>query len=339
MEGVNNEVAGTLLPEAPGGNAEPRIDAPAPLGTDQWVPAAVVQQRAVELGLSMRMLRRLSAEGLLAPSRQHGLGYGRGSAEFYPSRALGQLQTVAHARPHRINPSLLRHRVWWRLGGQLEEWLFWRRDRVADLLPSGPAWALAPALHGEFPDDREDAITALAAWWSGRHGPLPGGVRTLHDQGDRETLARLFHSLVLKDDLLAGLVGAEDERDARARLQAMLGERVDGEPGDEGGLTLGELLDRGFGKPAGRTLPGVPGELMAALFAFAPDPQTAATEIGALGEEHAGALRDGLITWAVRAGQDFAAQLDASPELAALMLLWWDRLRTWVPAVVDALVS
>jgi len=279
------------------------------------------------------MLRRLSAEGLLAACRERGLGYRRGTTWYYPVRALGQLEAVAGARPHRISPGLLRHRVWWRPGAQLEDWPRWQRDRVDDLRPSAPAFDLEPAF-GDLPDDRERAITELAASWGGRHPPLPGGVKTLRDPSNRETLARLFFSLVLKDDLVADLAGTADAVAARAALQAMLREPVDGEPGEEQGPTLGELLERGFGKPPTRTLPGVPGEFFAAMLAFFPDPQAAAAEMAALSEDRAATVRDGLIAWAVRAGNDFATQLAADPQLAGLITLSWDRLSTWVPAVV-----
>lgn len=303
---------------------------------DQWVSAAVMHRRALELGLSARMLRRLSAEGLLASCRQRGLGYGRGSVWYYPPRSLAQLEAVANARPHRISPSLLRHRVWWRPGGQLETWPRWRSDRVTDLAASAPTWDLEPAWNGELPDDREHAIRELAALWGGRHDPLPGGVRTIRARSDRETLARLFYSLVLKDDLMTDLAGAQDAQDARTRLQAMLGQRVDGEPGEERGLTFGELLERGHAKPGSRSSPGVPGELGVAMFAFLPDPQTAAAEMMALTEERSTVVRDGLIAWAVGVGRDLSVQLAASPPLAGLMTLWWDRLTTFVPAVVEA---
>jgi len=298
------------------------------------VPVDIVRQRAVELGLSGRMLRRLSAESLLAAPRQRGLGYGRGSAWSYPIRSLAQLEAVAAARPHRITPRLLRHRVWWHPGGQLENWLPWQADRVADLTPSEHAWDLAPAL-GDFPQDREAAMTDLAALWGGRHAPLPGGARTVRGEGNRETLARLFFSLVLKDDLLAVLAAAKDPQEARALLREMLGEQVDSEDGQEGGLTLGELLERGFGKPADRTLPGVPGELVVAMFAYLPDPKSAAAEMAALSEERAVIVRDGLIAWATRAQRGLAAALYESPFLAGVMTLLWDRLSTLVPAVVD----
>ncbi len=279
------------------------------------------------------MLRRLRSEGLLAACRQRGLGYRRGSTWYYPQRSLAQLEAVASARSHRISPGLLRHRVWWRPGGLLEDWLRWHDDRVDDLGPSAPAWDLEPAF-GDLPDDRERAMTELAAWWGARHPPLPGGVKTVRDPENRETLARIFVSLVLKDDLVAGLAGAQNAQEARTALQAMLRQQVDGEPDEERGLTFGELLERGFGKPATRILPGVPGELFAAMFAYLPNPQTAAAEMAALSEARAATLRDGLIAWAVRAGKDFAAQLEASPPLAGLMTLWWDRLNTLVPAVV-----
>lgn len=320
-------------PEERGADPESSATAPEWFVARQWVSAAVVQRRAVELGLSARMLRRLCAEGLLAACRQRGLGYRRGSLWYYPQRSLAQLEAVARARPHRISPGLLRHRVWWRPGGQLEDWLRWRDDRVDDLRPSAPAWSLEPAF-GDFPDDRERAMVELAAWWGGRHPPLPGGAKTIRDPEERETLARLFFSLVLKDDLLTVLAGAQDEQESRARLQAKLGERVDGEHDEEGGLTFGELLERGFGKPATRILPGVRGELFAAMFAYLPDPHMAAAEMAALSEGRAAMVRDGLIAWAVRAGKDFAAHLEASPDLAGLMTLWWDRLSTLVPAVV-----
>jgi hypothetical protein len=48
---------------------------------------------------------------------------------------------------------------------------------------------------------------------------------------------------------MAVLAGAQDAQDARTRLQAMLGQQVDGEPGEESGLTFGELLDRGSASP------------------------------------------------------------------------------------------
>jgi hypothetical protein len=175
----------------------------------------------------------------------------------------------------------------------------------------------------------------LAAWWGGRHPPLPGGARTVRGEDNRETLARLFFSLTLKDDLMTALGGAEDPQDARVRLRRMLGEQVDGEVGGEGDLSLGELLDSGFGKPADRTLPGVPGELFVAMFAYLPDPQTAAPEMAALSEERAAIVRDGLIAWATRAQRGLAAGLYESSFLAGLMTLWWDRLSTLVPAVLD----
>jgi hypothetical protein len=301
---------------------------------DDDVPAGVVRQRAVELGLGGRMLRRLSGEGLLAVPRQRGLGYRRGTVWSYPRRSLPQLEAVAANRAHRISPPLLRHRVWWRPGGQLEDWLRWQQDRVEDLTPSDHAWDLTPAF-GDFPEDREAAMTDLAASWGDRHPPLPGGARTVRGNGDRETLARLFFSLVLKDDLMTALVGAEDPADARARLQAVLGEQVDGEVGEDRGISLGELLERGFGKPAEQTLPGVPGELFVAMFAYFPDPHTAAAEIAALSEERAATARDGLIAWATRAQRGLAAQLSASPPLAGLMTLWWDRLSAFVPSVAN----
>ena len=317
-------------------DADPEFSETAPgwFVAHHWIPAPVVQQQAVELGLSVRMLRRLSSAGLLATCRERGLGYGRGSRWYYPERSLAELEAVASARVHRISSGLLRHRVWWRPGGQLENWLRWRDDRVGDLRPSAPAWDLEPALGDDLPDDRDAAIVELAASMGGRHPPLPGGVKTLRDQNDREALARIYISLVLKDDLLADLADTEDAAAARAALQAMLGQPVDGEPGDERGPTLGELLERGFGKPVTRTLPGVPGELFAAMFAYLPDPQSAAAEMAALSEERAATLRDGLIAWAERAGKDYAAQLEASPPLAGLMSLWWDRLSTLVPAVL-----
>ena len=223
--------------------------------------------------------------------------------------------------------------MWWRPGGELENWLRWRNDRVEDLRPSAPAFDLEPAI-GNLPDDRERAIAALAASLGGRHPHLPGGVKTLGDPDNRETLARIFFSLVLKDDLLSDLADARDAVEARTALQAMLGQQVDSEPGEVFGPTLGELLVRGFGKPADRTLPSVPGELFAAMFAYLPDPQVAAAEMAALSEARAATLRDGLIAWAMRDRKDLGAQLEASPPLAGLMTLWWDRLSTLVPAVL-----
>lgn len=334
MESLNAAGGSVDAPHRAVAHPESAIEGQRTPPTEDCVPAAVVRQRAVELGLSGRMLRRLSAHGLLAVPRQRGLGYRRGTAWSYPRRALAQLEAVAAARPHRTTPSLLRHRVWWQPEGRLEDWRRWRDDRVQDLLPSAKAWDLTPAL-GDFPSDREAAMTDLAAWWGGRHSPLPGGARTVGGAGNRETLARLFFSLVLKDDLLTVLASAQDAQEARALLKEMLGKQVDGEVGDESGLTFGELLERGFGKPADRTVPGVPGELMVALFAYLPEPQRAAAEMAALSEERAPIVRDGLIAWATRAQRGLAAQLDGSPFLAGLMTLWWDRLSALVPVVVD----
>lgn len=310
-------------------------DAPEAFTPKEWVPARAVRIKATALGLNPRMLRRLSSAGVLAACRQRGQGYGRGRAGYYPRRALAQLEAVANARPHRVSPTMLRHLVWWQPGGRLEHWDRWRADRVTDLLPSVPAWDLEPAWNGALPDDREAAMVELASWLGARHEPLPGGARRLHDEGDRQALVRLVYSLVLKDDLLTDLAGATDEIEARARLQAILGQAVDGEPGEPAGRSFGELLERGLGKPAARTRPGVPGELAVAMFAFMPAPAHAAAQMTALSEPRARAARDALIAWSAQAGSDYGAQLRALPELAGLMTLTWDTMGSHIPAVLE----
>jgi hypothetical protein len=308
-----------------------------PVG-EAWVPADRVRDHAAGVGLRPRMLRRLSAEGLMAQPRQRGLGYGRGTVVEYPDRAFTQLEAVAGARPHRISPILLRHRVWWRSGGSLEEWPRWRDDRVRDLRNSAPAWDLAPAID-DVPEEREQAVIELVDSWEQGRGPLPGGIGTLRSRADRETAVSLFYSVVLRDGLLVDLAGAHDPEEARARLRAILAQPVDGEPGEPGGQTLGELFERALGKPKARKLPGAPGEMAVGLFGFMPDPQDVPARIATLDEPRARELRDGLLAWSTRSQGTYAAQLYTDPALAGLMLLWWETTTASVPAVLEAIRS
>ncbi len=305
---------------------------------EAWVAADRVRAHAAGLGLRPRMLRRLSGEGLLARPRQRGLGYGRGTLVEYPDRVFTQLEAVAAARPHRTSPSRLRHRVWWRPRGSLEEWPRWRDDRVRDLGNAAPAWDLKPAID-DVPEEREQAVIDLVDSWEHSRGPLPAGIGTLRNRADRESAVSLFYSLVLKDGLLLDLAGAHDPEEARARLRAILAQPVDGEPGEPGGRTLGELFARAMGQPKVRKSAGAPGEMAAAFFGFMPNPQDVAARVAALDEARAGELRDGLLAWVMRSEGPYAAQLYADPALAGLMLLCWETMTASVPAVLEAIRS
>jgi hypothetical protein len=297
-----------------------------------WVSADVVQDRALQLGLQPRQLRRYSAAGLLAACRQPGLGYARGRIGWYPVRALAQVEAIARVRPHRVSAARLRQLVWFQAGGALEAWELWRDDGITELCPSSLAFAL-PALHDDDFPERDHAIVELAAFWGSRPGHQLSPLLPKH-LNDRETLAEMFLSLAKVDDLLMPLAEAGDAADARLRLRAILSTPVDAERGQ----TLGELIDRSVGGTSVRPFPGMPGEVVVALYGFAPRPATAAIEFAVLSETEAVRARDLLLVIEARGAQR-GARLRDLPVVAALLTLWMHRLITLYPPMAEVLTA
>jgi hypothetical protein len=259
------------------------------------VSADDVRSAAARLGLSPR-LRRLTAEGLLARPYGVGRGRGRGREYCYPARALDQLAEVAEGLHHGHRYVALRHRLWWTPGGRLEDWEFWRRDRLREVAVQVAAWDMPPAVNGELPDEREQHLVEVAR--QVRASRLPGlPTRKREAIADTETFVRVFTSVQFRDDMLDP-VDAPPASTWAEQIRALATQPVDTDEGSPVGRSIGELFDRGIGW-TGRGVPGVlPGVAALAWAHFIPTPRLAAALLTTLTADEAAHLRDATIHWA-----------------------------------------
>jgi hypothetical protein len=271
---------------------------------------------AAALGITTP-LRRLTAAGLIAAPRSRGRGRGSGREYGYPARVADQLGAVAEAmrRSHRY--AQLRHLIWWRRGGRLEEWSLWHRDRLAEVDVEARAWALPVGREYGLPPERERHLTEVAEGLrSSRMRGLPR--RRLHTLADTEPYVRMWTSVLLTDDLLVppSSGGAEEH------WRRVAATPVDGEGDDPVGGTLGTLFQRGVGW----TSPPSDGSGFGALAcaAYVPHPTAAAATLASMTEERATLLRDGVLELAARRGSDDV--LREQPIVAAIALMTMDRL-------------
>lgn len=297
------------------------------------VSVAILEKMAAELGITTR-LRRLSAAGLLAPPRGVGRGRAQGRDFSYPPRAVKQVTAIGEARAHGSHPRFLRHWIWWATGAGLGNWALWRRDRVLDLVRQARAWNV-PAQFGEEPfDERERLMEELATHRGRSPVGLPSLWKRIPHRADRETLARLLSSLVLRDDVLTPLAGSPDPQTAVARLERVLAEPIDPDPDTGQGETIGQLLDRAMHVDGAQNRGHVSGTLASAMLAFLPDPRDAPRLMAAMTQERAMQARDVCIASLI--AQPGRYELTRrEPLVAAQGLLMWERMTALFPHVLD----
>lgn len=277
---------------------------------------AAVRSAADGLGITTP-LRRLTAAGLIAAPWSRGRGRGQGREYAYPARVMDQLTTVAEAMRQSHRYAQLRHLVWWRRHGRLDDWSLWRRDRLAELAIHSRAWQLSPAEADDLPAEREQHLAEFAEGL--RTSRMRGLPRSrLHTSADRETYARVWTSVLLTDDLLVPVTSEGAEEHWR-RVAAM---PVDSDEDGPIGGTLGALFQRGLGWPSPPALGSGFGALACA--AYIPHPAVAAAALASMTEERASLLRDAAIGLAARRGMEDV--LRDQPIAAAVTFLTLERL-------------
>jgi hypothetical protein len=278
------------------------------------IPAAEVRSEAERLSLSPR-LRRLSAEGLLAPPRGAGRGRGRGREYSYPSRVSAQLAAIADAIPHGHRYAALRHWIWWSRGGRLENWELWRRDRLIDFAVQFRLWAMPAAVDGELPDERERHLNEVSEEL--RASRLPGmPKKRLHTLDDTQTYVRLFTSVLFRDDMLEPVTDPPEA--TWAQVQEVAAQRVDSDKEAALGGTLGALFERGSGW-SHPPVPGVhPGVAALAAAHYLPTPRLGVAILMSMTEERAALVRDAVIGWTALNGT--ADVIREQPTMAAVVM-------------------
>jgi hypothetical protein len=298
------------------------------------LPTDLVRQAAAKHGISLRMLRRLPRQGLLAAPHGAGQGRGPGRSYSYPPRVLEQLAAIGAARREGHRASFIRHWIWWAPDGRLENWDRWRRDRIAELRTESVEWDLPAALDDEFPAERERHMIDAAARLKNSRQPLLLRGK-LRGQADREAYVRFLSSAMLKDDMLLPLAGAGSPEDSFRRLEEILAEPVAGRTYDDAppGESWGQLVDRGTGWSHPPVAGVAPGAAAASSLMFVPAPADAATRLAAMTEQRAAELRSAFIGWAERAGSGEACR--RVPALAGMLLVMLDTVAWFFPQALE----
>jgi hypothetical protein len=279
-----------------------------------------VRAHALSVGIREDMLTSYRKAGLLA----------RAVGQRSPARALAQLEGIASAQSWTHSLERTRHALWWG-GVPIEDFDLLREQWTRHVDEQSELAQHVASLS----EDERDAEAQQLADFLARDRRVPFPRHQITAEADRESFAALMVGLVARDpqtvvftEEVGDLVQADPE--GELLLQAIRGglaEALD----DDQPMTLGELLSRGF---RADEFPDAGVWMTLVACGWMPPPATMHDAMATMSEDRATRTRDFIKHWLP--GPRFGVDLERSPDVAAILVLAFDRAIEAMPDLVEA---